>query len=52
MLKTYQREIKLFEFLRDTNSEELKTKKSNVTLQWLYSIDLNYFIAITSMSLQ
>ena len=27
MLKTYQREIKLFEFLRDTNSEELKTKK-------------------------
>ena len=34
MLKTNQRETKLFEFSRDTNSEELK---DYMTLQWLYS---------------
>ena len=34
MLKTYQTETKLFEFSRDMNSEELKIKTSDVTLQW------------------
>ena len=33
MLKTYQRENKLFEFSRDANSEELEIRKNNVTLQ-------------------
>ena len=28
MLKTYQKEIKLFEFPRDTNREELKIKNN------------------------
>ena len=36
MKKTYQRETKLLEFSRDTNREELKIRKSDVTLQWLY----------------
>ena len=42
MLKTYQRvtETKLFEFLRNTNREELKDKTKSLfngfTLQWLY----------------
>ena len=35
MLKTHQREIKLFKFSRDTNRKELKLK-SEVTLQLLH----------------
>ena len=33
MLKTYQIKSRLFEFLRNTKTEELKI---NVTLQWLH----------------
>ena len=36
MIKTYYRETKLYEFSRDTNREELMTRKNNVTLQWLH----------------
>ena len=36
MLKTYQKETKLFEFLQDTNSKVLKIKKNNISLQWLH----------------
>ena len=35
MLKTFQRKPKLFEFLGDSNWEELKIK-NNITLQWLH----------------
>ena len=39
MLKTYQREIKLFELSRDTNRKELKLRKNvvkkRVYLPWL-----------------
>ena len=38
MLKTYQREAKLFEFLRDTNGKELKIRKHNVTLRRLHIV--------------
>lgn len=31
-----QRETKLLEFLRDTNSEKLKIRKNDVTFQWLH----------------
>ena len=34
MLRTYQAQIKLFEFSQDTNKEELKIRKNNVPLQW------------------
>ena len=32
-LKTYPREIKLFEFSQDANRKELKIRKSDITLQ-------------------
>ena len=35
MLKTFQRDTKLFEFSRNMNREEMKIRKNNVTLQWL-----------------
>ena len=35
MLKTFQRETKLFEYSRNMNREEMSIRKNNVTLQWL-----------------
>ena len=35
MLKSYQRETKLFEFSRDKNRGDLKIRKNDVTMQWL-----------------
>lgn len=35
ILKTRQRETKLFRFSRDTNTEQLKIKKNDVTAPWL-----------------
>ena len=34
--KSYQRENKFLEFSQDTKREELKIRKSDVTLQWLH----------------
>ena len=49
MLKIYhQREAKLFEISRDTNMEELKIKKNDVTLQWLCCND---FVSVASLQL-
>ena len=36
MLKTYQRETKLFEHSQDTNREDLRIRKSNLILQWFH----------------
>ena len=36
MLKTYQREAKLFEFSRDMNRKDLKVRKNDINLQWLH----------------
>ena len=35
MLKTFQRETKLFEYSRNMNREEMSIRKNDVTLQWL-----------------
>ena len=43
MWKTNQRETKLFEFSRDTNSEELK---DYITLQWLYFSMTRHHVAM------
>ena len=42
MLQTYLRETKLCEFLRDTNREELKIGKNDVTVPWLHLLCNGY----------
>ena len=44
MVKIYQRETKLYEFLRDTNREELKIKKG----QWNDSDMVKYELRVKS----
>ena len=47
MLKTYQRETKLFEFSLYTNREESNLRKNDITLQWLC---FNGFVAMVFSS--
>ena len=42
MLKTYQKETKLFKFSRDTNRKELKIKKNDFSL--LFALHFSFFL--------
>ena len=46
MLKTNQREAKLFKFLQNKNIKELKRIKNNVALEWLHDVMMRRHFAM------